>query len=64
MIAIKTILLPTDGSDSSTKVAAYAFSFGNQYGARLVVLHVIDQHWVEHPPYVLLELVEHDFISP
>lgn len=55
MIAIKTILLPTDGSDSSKKATAYAFSFGKQYSARLVVLHVIDQRWVEHPPYVLLE---------
>jgi nucleotide-binding universal stress UspA family protein len=45
MIALTTILLPTDGSECSGKALAYALSFAKQYGARLVALHVIDQRW-------------------
>ncbi len=42
MVEIKTILLPTDGSESSDKALAYALSFARQYGARVVILHVIE----------------------
>lgn len=42
MAEIKTILLPTDGSECSGKALAYALSFARQYGARVVILHVIE----------------------
>jgi nucleotide-binding universal stress UspA family protein len=47
MISIKTILLPTDGSDCSAKAVAYALSFARQLGGRVVALHVIDRRWDE-----------------
>lgn len=56
MIAIKTILLPTDGSECSAKAMAYALSFAKQYGCRLVALHVIDQRWQEQTRVVFAEV--------
>ncbi len=47
MIAIKTILLPTDGSECSGKALAYALAFAQQFRARVVALHVMDQGWVD-----------------
>jgi nucleotide-binding universal stress UspA family protein len=56
MIAIKTILLPTDGSDCSAKAMAYALSFAKQYGGRIVALHVIDRRWEEQTRIVVAEV--------
>jgi nucleotide-binding universal stress UspA family protein len=56
MIAIKTILLPTDGSECSAKAMAYALSFAKQYGGRVVALHVIDQRWEEQTRIVFAEV--------
>lgn len=56
MIAIKTILLPTDGSECSGRAMAYAFSFAKQYGARVVALHVIDQRWEDQTRRALAEV--------
>jgi nucleotide-binding universal stress UspA family protein len=56
MIQLKTILLPTDGSECSAKAANYAFSFAKQYGARIVALHVVDQRWEEQSRAVLTEM--------
>ena len=56
MIMIKTILLPTDGSECSGKALAYALSFAKQYGARVVVLHVIDRRWEEQTRVVSAEV--------
>lgn len=56
MIAIKTILLPTDGSECSRKAMAYALSFAKQYGARVVALHVIDQRWEDQTRVTFAEL--------
>jgi nucleotide-binding universal stress UspA family protein len=56
MIAIKTILLPTDGSECSAKALAYALSFAEQYGGCVVALHVIDQRWEEQTRVVLAEV--------
>lgn len=47
MIALKTILLPADGSECSGKARVYALSFARQYKARVVALHVIDRRWEE-----------------
>jgi nucleotide-binding universal stress UspA family protein len=56
MIAIKTILLPTDGSECSGKAMAYALSFAKQYGARIVALHVIDRRWEDQTRVTFAEL--------
>jgi nucleotide-binding universal stress UspA family protein len=56
VIAIKTILLPTDGSDCSAKAMGYALSFAKQYGGRVVALHVIDQRWEDQARIVCAEL--------
>ncbi len=56
MIAIQTILLPTDGSECSAKAMAYALSFAKQYGGRVVALHVIDQRWEEQTRVVFAEV--------
>jgi nucleotide-binding universal stress UspA family protein len=56
MIAIKTILLPTDGSECSRKAMAYALSFAKQYGARVVALHVIDRRWEEQTRVAFVEV--------
>lgn len=40
---IKTILVPTDGSDHAEKAVALASDIAEKYGARLVFLHVV-QH--------------------
>jgi len=55
MIAIKTILLPTDGSECSWKAVAYALAIANQHGARVVALHVIDQADVDQMRRGLVE---------
>ncbi len=56
MIAIKTVLLPTDGSECSGKASGYALSFAKQYGARVVAIHVIDQRWEEQARLALAEV--------
>ncbi|MDD5557403.1 MAG: universal stress protein [bacterium] len=42
MIRINTIMCPTDFSDFSLHALDYAASFAGQYGARLILLHVVD----------------------
>ena len=56
MITIKTILLPTDGSECSSKAMAYALSFAKQYGGRVVALHVIDRRWEEQTRVAFAEV--------
>jgi nucleotide-binding universal stress UspA family protein len=56
MIAIKTILLPTDGSECSAKAMTYALSFAKQYGGRIVALHVIDRRWEEQTRVAFVEV--------
>lgn len=56
MIAITTILLPTDGSECSGKATTYALSFAKHYGARVVALHVIDQRWEEQTRVAFAEV--------
>jgi nucleotide-binding universal stress UspA family protein len=43
MIKLKKILFPTDFSDPSNEALQYALSFAKEYGAKLVVLHVINE---------------------
>jgi nucleotide-binding universal stress UspA family protein len=56
MIAIKTILLPTDGSECSVKAMAYALSFARQFGGRVIALHVIDRRWEEQTRVAFAEV--------
>ncbi|HSD52464.1 MAG TPA: universal stress protein [Candidatus Methylomirabilis sp.] len=56
MITIKTILLPTDGSECSGKAMAYALSFAKQYDGRVVALHVIDRRWEEQTRVAFVEV--------
>lgn len=41
-LAIKSILVPVDFSESSRKAVKYAIAFAKQFQARLVLLHVIE----------------------
>ena len=43
MIQLKKVLLPTDFSDCSQEALKYAISMSAEFGADLVVLHVINQ---------------------
>ena len=43
MQPIKTILHPTDFSESSKYAMAYAISFTEEFQAKLVILHVIEE---------------------
>ena len=43
MQAIKTILHPTDFSESSKHAMSYAISFAQEFQAKLVLLHVIEE---------------------
>jgi nucleotide-binding universal stress UspA family protein len=43
MQAIKTILHPTDFSESSKHAMMYAISFAQEFQAKLVLLHVIEE---------------------
>ena len=42
MIKIDKILFPTDFSDHSNHAFTYALSFAKEYGAKLVMLHVVE----------------------
>ena len=41
MIGLKSILVPVDFSGRSSSVAAHARILAKQYGAKIVVLHVM-----------------------
>ena len=56
MIAIRTILLPTDGSECSGKAISYSLAFASQFNARVVGLHVIEQHWEDLTRHALGEI--------
>ena len=42
MIKLKKVLLPTDFSDSARHALTYGVSFAKEYGAELVLLHVVE----------------------
>jgi nucleotide-binding universal stress UspA family protein len=64
MIAIKTVLVPVDFSESSHKAVIYGASFARQYGAELILASVIDDRIFEEAllfaEYTLLKYNEHD----
>ena len=42
MIKLKKVLVPTDFSDSARHALTYGVSFAKEYGAELVLLHVVE----------------------
>ncbi len=42
MIKLKKVLVPTDFSDSARQALRYGLSFAKEYGAELVLLHVVE----------------------
>ena len=42
LFRLKTILVPVDFSVSSKKILRYARSLGEQFGARIILLHVVE----------------------
>jgi nucleotide-binding universal stress UspA family protein len=42
VIKLKKVLLPTDFSDSARHALRYGMSFAKEYGAELVLLHVVE----------------------
>ncbi len=53
MIEIKRVLFPTDFSELSLHVLAYARSFAESYGAELHLIHVVDEasmYWLAMGP--------------
>jgi len=42
MIKIENILFPTDFSEHSKHAFTYALSFAREYGARIIMLHVVE----------------------
>ena len=42
MIKMKKVLVPTDFSDSARHALTYGVSFAKEYGAELVLLHVVE----------------------
>jgi nucleotide-binding universal stress UspA family protein len=42
LLSVKSILVPVDFSDTSKKALHYALRFGEQFGARITLLHVIE----------------------
>lgn len=42
MIHLKKILVPTDFSDSALKALRYGISFAREFGAELLLLHVVE----------------------
>ena len=42
MIKLKRVLVPTDFSDSARHAFTYGLSFAKEYGAELVLLHVVE----------------------
>jgi len=42
MIHLKRILVPTDFSDSARNALAYGISFGEEYAAEVLLLHVVE----------------------
>lgn len=64
MIALKSILFPTDFSDFSLYALDYAVSFAQQYGSKLILMHVVDVFLTDpayFAPYVPDRRVFEDF---
>jgi nucleotide-binding universal stress UspA family protein len=48
---IRTVLVSTDFSDYGDAAIAHAFRFAKDYGARVVMVHVLDAHPTPNPLY-------------
>ena len=48
---IRTVLVSTDFSDCGDAAVAHAFRFAKDYGAHVVMVHVLDAHLTPNPLY-------------
>src|SRR5436190_2528440 len=64
ILKLKKILVPVDFSECSKKALQYAVPFAKQFGAELVLLHMIEPtiRWTEVGP--IEPLVEHHDVRP
>jgi nucleotide-binding universal stress UspA family protein len=58
---IKTILVPTDGSEHAKKAVILAADIADKYGSRMVVLHVLSK---DPLPESLVRMAEAEHITP
>jgi nucleotide-binding universal stress UspA family protein len=65
MIKLKKILYPTDFSESSLEAMKYGVSFAKEYGARLILMHVVSENpeGLNLPRVSSEESVEHELIQ-
>ncbi len=56
MLPIKTILYPTDFSDRSLYAFRMACALARDYGARVIVLHVVEPPFVPGEPGAIIDL--------
>ena len=56
MIKMKKVLVPTDFSDSARHALRYGISFAKEYGAELVLLHVVENLTVGYAKTELAKL--------
>ena len=59
---IKTILVPTDGSDHADKAVAFAGDIASKYGAAIILLHVLSDPGSGRMPNELRELARLEHI--
>ena len=62
---IKTILVPTDGSDHADKAVAFAGDLASKYGTAVILLHVLSDPGSGRVPNELSQLVrlEHVWVT-
>jgi nucleotide-binding universal stress UspA family protein len=67
MIKLKKILYPTDFSESSLEALKYGISFAKEYGAKLTVMHVVNEQIFSEglslPRVVSMEDVEREMVA-
>ncbi|RUM87759.1 MAG: universal stress protein [Thermodesulfatator sp.] len=66
MVEIKTILFPVDFTEASEKVARYARFFAEKFGAKLLVLYVVEdlmKYAGFYVPHAALEKMEKDLFE-
>jgi nucleotide-binding universal stress UspA family protein len=59
---IKTILVPTDGSDNAQRAVVLAADIANKYSAKLILLHVLADWRRDHVPEDLRRYAETEHV--
>lgn len=65
MIKLKKILYPTDFSESSLEALKYGVSFAKEFGAKLILMHVVSENTegLNLPRVSSLESVEQELVQ-